>query len=312
MHFKQFSMFFILIILFSNGVLALDCSADPGQTIRRGCDNGCEECHCYTDAIKVNLTSSDTICLAWPNEPGMQWYTLSDLHPYENCEVNILPPTIKGCKCGSYACNNGGANQYCCDTNNDGIGDICSKEPCNRENIYVQEDIFTLGKGFCENVIEIKALNGDWKAVLIINGEQKIINFDSENTVASQGSLVYLNIDSVNYPIRIKNPSRFITLTDTSGLPCYNKCKVNGDCDDSNICTEDKCINSPKICQNNITEGSIDGTRYCSSRGELEIKKEDNSMCTNNFECLTNICKNELCKNPNFFKNILNWFKRVF
>lgn len=310
MNYKWVTIWTLMIVILLNFAAALNCHAELGEKIENACDTDCNECYCYIEK-KIPDLDENLICLAVPSQANIQWFNVDSLHTFDKCEVNTLPGKIQGCNCGGNACNYGGAYQYCCDTNNDSMGEICSKDPCSRSNIFKAGEEFILGKGFCENKITVEGLNRDWKATLKINEEVKTIDFDSGNDVASQGSLVYLNIDSVNYPIRISNSQQFITLFEEE-WPCYNQCKTNFDCEDNNPCTVDECVESPKKCSHDAKEGRWEDGKYCDKEGDLRVQKEDNSICSNNYECVTNICKKELCVNPNWFRNIMNWMRRVW
>ncbi|MBS3078842.1 hypothetical protein J4218_01860 [Candidatus Pacearchaeota archaeon] len=52
--------------------------------------------------------------------------------------------------------------------------------------------------------------------------------------------------------------------------------------------------------------------KYCDENREWENQNEANSVCENNFECLSNVCISEKCVNSNLVEKILNWFKRLF
>ena len=89
-----------------------------------------------------------------------------------------------------------------------------------------------------------------------------------------------------------------------------------------------------KDCSNNLDnncDGSIDAccgecsykdeclgveeradNSYCSKDLNLEFQKDLNEECSNNYECLTNNCEENICKEKTIVKVIVNWFKVLF
>ena len=50
---------------------------------------------------------------------------------------------------------------------------------------------------------------------------------------------------------------------------------------------------------------------YCKD-SSLTQQKESNENCNNDYECLTNICKDNKCSKPTILEMIINWFKSLF
>ena len=50
---------------------------------------------------------------------------------------------------------------------------------------------------------------------------------------------------------------------------------------------------------------------YCKDSSLMQ-QKESNENCNNNYECLTNICKDNKCSKPTILEMIINWFKSLF
>ncbi|MBU3924178.1 MAG: hypothetical protein KJ592_04630 [Nanoarchaeota archaeon] len=64
------------------------------------------------------------------------------------------------------------------------------------------------------------------------------------------------------------------------------------------------------------TECEIIGLRqdgeYCSPDKTLELQKEADTSCENNFECQGNVCVDNQCVSGNLIWRIINWFKKLF
>lgn len=50
---------------------------------------------------------------------------------------------------------------------------------------------------------------------------------------------------------------------------------------------------------------------YC-KESSLMQQKESDENCNNNYECLTNICKDNKCSKPTILEMIINWLKSLF
>lgn len=101
------------------------------------------------------------------------------------------------------------------------------------------------------------------------------------------------------------------------------QCSTDEDCDDNNACTSDICIVGLKKCLNNATNGCNFneqcipvGTRkenqFCERDNTLRQLKQKKEFCINNYECLSNLCVRNKCKNPSFMNKIATWFKQLF
>ena len=58
------------------------------------------------------------------------------------------------------------------------------------------------------------------------------------------------------------------------------------------------------------------GTRvesdYCNLDKVLDSQKGKDVFCNNNYECISNLCADNKCISPNFWKKILSWFSKIF
>ena len=82
------------------------------------------------------------------------------------------------------------------------------------------------------------------------------------------------------------------------------ECSDNSDCIDGNACTEEQCVDSKCVynrilgCELNNTCFSIGYSTidsYCSNEG-WQNKKQKEESCSNNNECITGLCKKNICK----------------
>lgn len=110
--------------------------------------------------------------------------------------------------------------------------------------------------------------------------------------------------------------------TFTSDIDC-DECNNDEDCDDSNACTFDACSGTPKKCFNNATQGCNFleecipvGTRievqFCHTDNTMKQLKSKKQYCDNNYECLSNQCIKNKCKDISFINKITSWFKGLF
>ena len=88
-----------------------------------------------------------------------------------------------------------------------------------------------------------------------------------------------------------------------------DQCTRAADCTDNNPCTKDLCSGTPKACTFDKQQGCIAGQQciesgktanvngvpsYCKTTQWL-AKKEESTQCLENYECLSNNCKNKKC-----------------
>lgn len=74
------------------------------------------------------------------------------------------------------------------------------------------------------------------------------------------------------------------------------------------------CACPPNLgfCGNESARANITNTSaYCENELWLP-QKVDLGACQNNFECKTDICRNNECYNSDFFQSIINWFRKTF
>ncbi|MEK6792340.1 MAG: hypothetical protein AABX96_03910 [Nanoarchaeota archaeon] len=76
-------------------------------------------------------------------------------------------------------------------------------------------------------------------------------------------------------------------------------------------------INQTQIIQNTTIKeceiiGQINSTQYCNTEGKYINQSLSGQSCTNDFECISNSCKENLCSNKSFFSKIIDWIKGIF
>lgn len=52
--------------------------------------------------------------------------------------------------------------------------------------------------------------------------------------------------------------------------------------------------------------------QFCSDVGSFTNQIGGGEFCENNFECRSNLCIDDVCTSPGFFKKIIDWFRRLF
>ncbi len=52
--------------------------------------------------------------------------------------------------------------------------------------------------------------------------------------------------------------------------------------------------------------------RFCDLDNEIKEQKSKEESCSNNYECVSNVCVNSKCIEASFIQKIINWFKWLF
>jgi len=71
------------------------------------------------------------------------------------------------------------------------------------------------------------------------------------------------------------------------------------------------CISGCLYKDKCLPYGYRTGTKYCNIDNSLTEQNSD-SICENNFECVSNVCANGNCMTPSFLQKIINFFKNLF
>lgn len=58
--------------------------------------------------------------------------------------------------------------------------------------------------------------------------------------------------------------------------------------------------------------GTRTGADYCNLDRAIESQKGEDIVCNNNYECISNLCADNKCISPNFWRKILSWFSSIF
>src|SRR3989344_942853 len=75
--------------------------------------------------------------------------------------------------------------------------------------------------------------------------------------------------------------------------------------------------NQTQVSQNTtITEcqnaGYRNSTQYCNTEEKYINQSLSGQSCANDYECASNLCKENLCVNKSFFSKIIDWIKGIF
>jgi hypothetical protein len=148
---------------------------------------------------------------------------------------------------------------------------------------------------------------------LMVNGSQVIL----EETPIRIGivDVTLIDVRQTNKPmckIKVTEPDEIQQAENYTYEP---KCQ----CDDNNPCTEDTCMDKGCIHVSNgcfesgacLPDGTIADSRYCSD-GSMQSRKQPKSTCGNDYECLSNVCKNNLCSGNGFVSGFLTWLMGLF
>lgn len=121
--------------------------------------------------------------------------------------------------------------------------------------------------------------------------------------------VVYDNNGCMYYELRCESPSQ---------------CQTNLDCSDQDACTSDICdLQLGKCTHHTILNGCSNadscipigvrvGNAYCDIDRTLKEQKSDGSLCSNMFECRSNVCVNGKCIQTSLIEKILHWLQGLF
>ena len=74
--------------------------------------------------------------------------------------------------------------------------------------------------------------------------------------------------------------------------------------------------NQTQIIQNTTVKecsvGFRNGTQYCNTEEKYINQSLSGQSCSNDYECASNLCKENLCVNKSFFSKIIDWIKGIF
>lgn len=85
----------------------------------------------------------------------------------------------------------------------------------------------------------------------------------------------------------------------------------------SNICEKNQCGKYCDGCKdenaNCIPFGTrLENSKYCNIDKSIKDQKSKESSCSNNYECVSNVCVNSKCVEPSLLEKIISWFKKLF
>ncbi|MEK6934634.1 MAG: DUF2065 family protein [Nanoarchaeota archaeon] len=143
------------------------------------------------------------------------------------------------------------------------------------------------------------------KLVSIGTLNSAVIKVDNEIQKISLNKEIMINNLNIKF---LESKYDFIKINVEAAFDCI----VDEDCDDKNPCTENICTaygecSFPKsqgciledIC---VPTGSFsiseDDLLYCSNLFEWEKRKPYNEQCINDYECMSNLCKENTCTKP--------------
>jgi len=283
-----------------NGTKVSDFTRDNNHC--GGCFNQCQdnktcmsgECYCYNKAKVCNICHE--------GEEG----DLCDCN--EECKSNVCKGLCQGSGpiCGNELCD-GNEN---CETCPDDCG-------CEEPEACIDQSCTTCGNGVCENA-EIGSCKKDcaWCGDGLCEKDEEGI-CDEDCGVCGDGTCS-------------PNEDCCLDCGCENGLTCINNlcveqgdCKSNIDCDDNNACTTDYCSGNPKKCSYKqkkgcefedkcLKYGVIREPNYCSEDKTWKPLKEKGAECSEDYECLTEECKDATCYSPGLFSSILLWFSNLF
>ncbi len=123
--------------------------------------------------------------------------------------------------------------------------------------------------------------------------------------------------DDVCYSLGYRKEGTFCTdkLHFESQKDDNNNCSNAFECK-SNICEKNQCGRYCDGCKDSNKNCHPFGIRvdnkFCNLNKEFAAQKSNEGSCSNNYECISNLCINSKCIEPSFLQKILDWFKNIF
>ncbi|MFH1592263.1 MAG: DUF2065 family protein [Candidatus Woesearchaeota archaeon] len=171
--------------------------------------------------------------------------------------------------------------------------------------------LFLISLVTAEQITLLEAQSTTYKGIDI-----KLVNVGTAVTAA------VLQVGNTKKPISKNREEDFGDITislielteDTATIEITQKveCLINEDCDDNKPCTENICTGF-RECSFRKTQGCELNNEckptgsfadisnklvYCNSNFEWKERKPKDSQCESNYECLSNLCENNLCTKP--------------
>ncbi len=75
---------------------------------------------------------------------------------------------------------------------------------------------------------------------------------------------------------------------------------------------EEQCKSGCLLDEICYAAGYRESGKFCSDEGTFKMQLSGNNDCSNNFECISNICIDNKCINQGTFKKFMNWFRSLF
>jgi|SRR3989344_5989542 len=159
--------------------------------------------------------------------------------------------------------------------------------------------------------VKIKEIGGSSVTVLVGNNK-KILNTKQNNSDIfkikdKNYAVTLLGGSSTNSIVKVNwcKTGEIIKKLEISQITSENNSSNQTNNETLNETTPQKIISCYEI-------GSINDTKYCNSDREYINQSFQGQSCTNDYECLSNLCKESLCSKQQFFTRLINWIKNLF
>ncbi len=156
-----------------------------------------------------------------------------------------------------------------------------------------------------------------WNSIIVI--AQECVDSDGGIEYYTDG---FINVGGAYYADDECNDNLLVELfckNDVTQLPAGYSCDENDVCTtqfececDGDACGVADCESGCNLNNNCVPIGIRANNQYCDVDNVMKNHKSEEFSCNNNYECVSNVCINSKCIEPNFIQKIINWFIRLF
>jgi hypothetical protein len=170
-------------------------------------------------------------------------------------------------------------------------------------------------QGIYPGIANVEIIAGSY--ITALSSDEKPFESVSINDTNYAIELTSASDSDATIAVRRCENSEIIRKENANKLPVQNTTPYMNN--SANITSNITNIHQNNTANNTATQkkecniaGSLKENRYCNETGQYVDKKEENTGCINNYECISEKCKSEKCVSNGFFARIWGWFAGIF